>query len=136
MRLSNRNLNIMETYILANKILLFFLFLVVLYVLSAMIFKFGISCQYKILYGTECRSCGLTRGLSSCMKLDFSQANKFNTQSTFIFVCVICQIIFRFLLIRISKIKLLLKRICIKPILLFDFTTMILILTIDLKCYG
>lgn len=136
MRLSTRNLDIIETYILANKILLFFLFLAVLYPLFAVIFQFGFSCQYKILFGTECRSCGLTRGLSSCMIFDFSQANKFNSQSTFIFVCMICQIIFRFLLTRISKIKLLLKQIRIKPILLFDISTMILILTIDLKYYG
>jgi hypothetical protein len=135
MKLSTRYLSITETYIFANEIILFVALLVFLYPLFTPYFNGGFSCQHMMLFGTECRSCGLTRGLTSCMKLDFSTANKFNAQSAFIFVCVICQVIFRFLLIRIAKIKLLLRQ-TIKLILLLDISTLIIILTIDLKYYG
>lgn len=135
-RLSNRNLNITETYFLANKMLLLFLFLAILYLLFALIFEIGIPCQYKILFGKECRSCGLTRGLSSCMKFDFSQANTYNSQSTFIFGCVVFQIIFRFLLLMISMIKSHLKQTTIKPLQILDVSTIILIFTIDFMYYG
>ncbi len=135
-RLSNRNLNITETYFLANKILLFFLFLAILCLLFSFVFEIGIPCQYKILFGKECRSCGLTRGLSSCMKFDFTQANTYNSKSTFIFGCVVCQIIFRFLLLMISIIKSHLKQIAIKPLQILDISTIIIIFTIDFMYYG
>jgi hypothetical protein len=134
--IGKRNLSIIETYLLANKVLLFFLFAMILYLLFMVVFKFGLLCQYKLLYGTECRSCGLTRGLASCMTLEFSQANNFNSHSTFIFLCVICQIIFRLLIIRIANLKLYLKQIPIKKVLLLDVSAIIIILTINLKYYG
>jgi hypothetical protein len=136
MKLSRNNLNITETYVLANKIILFLLLLVFLYPLLTAYFNFGFSCQHKIIFGTDCRSCFLTRGLRSCMKLNFSTANKLNTQSTFIYITVISQIIFRFLLIHISKVNNFLKHEKITAILSLDFFVIVTLLIFNLKYYG
>lgn len=136
MKLSRTYLNTTETYILANKILLFLLLLILLYPLFTAFFNVGFSCQHKIIFGTSCRSCGLTRGLWSCMKLDFLTANKFNTQSTFIYITIICQIIFRFSLIHISNISDFFKRRNSIPIFSLDISVIITLLIINLKYYG
>ena len=105
MKLSRTYLNTAETYDLANKLMLMILLMMFLYPLFTSYLNFGFSCQHKLIYGTECRSCGLTRGLQSCISFDFSTANKFNAQSTFIFFVIISQIIFRISLAFILKNK-------------------------------
>ena len=136
MKLSSTYLNTFETYNLANKIMVFILMLVFLYPLLTACFHFGFSCQYKLIFGTECRSCGLTRGLQSCMKFDFSKANKLNAQSTFIFIILICQIIFRLSMLLISKKNFFLKPKTITTILSIDLFICITLLIFNLKYYG
>ena len=92
-----RNYNIVETYILANKVMIFFILLILIYPLFIDCFELSFSCQYKLLTGKNCRSCGLTRGLLACYDFDFTQANKLNNQSLFTFITAICQLIFRIL---------------------------------------
>ena len=136
MKLSRTYLSISSAYILANKIIAFILLCVLLYPLFTKYLNVGFSCQHKIIFGTECRSCGLTRGLQSCMNFDFSTANKFNNQSTFIFITVICQLVFRFSFILISKSKIFFKNKSINTILPLDIFIIIILLIFNLKYYG
>jgi len=136
MKLSRTYLNTAETYDLANKIMISTLLLVFLYPLLTTYLNFGFSCQHKLIFGTECRSCGLTRGLQSCIKFDFSTANKFNTQSTFIFSIIIIQIIFRISLIFILKTKYFLTPKNISKIFSLDLFIIVTLLIFNLKYYG
>lgn len=136
MKLSRTYLNTAETYDLANKLMLLILLMVFLYPLFTSYLNFGFSCQHKLIYGTECRSCGLTRGLQSCISFDFSTANKFNVQSTFIFFVIICQIIFRISLAFILKNKYFTNPKNIIKITSLDVFIIISLLIFNLKYYG
>ena len=136
MKLSKTYLNPAEAYGLANKIIVTLLLLAFLYPLLSLYFHSGFSCQYKLIYGSECRSCGLTRGLQSCMKFDFSNANKFNLQSTFLFTVLIGQILFRTSMLLLSSKSLLKKRNNITKILSFDLAACITLIIFNLKHYG
>lgn len=135
MELSRNNLNASETYYLANKIIIIVLLLVLLYPLLTNYFNIGFSCQYKMMYGTECRSCGLTRGLRLCVKFDFLNANKLNSQSTFIFFALVIQIIFRFFLILILKFNFFKSNNNIVGILLLDLFLNLTLIIINIKYY-
>ena len=136
MNLSRKYLSAYETYYLANKVIILILLLVLLYPLFTKYFNFGFPCQYKLIYGTECRSCGLTRGLESCVKFDFINANKLNSQSTFIFFALIFQIIFRFFLILILKLNVFKLNNNIVGILSLDLFINLTLIIINIKYYG
>lgn len=136
MNLSRKYLSAYETYYLANKVIILILLLVVLYPLFTKYFNLGFPCQYKLIYGTECRSCGLTRGLQSCLKFDFINANKLNSQSTFIFIALICQIMFRFLLILFSRFNFFKTQSKIIKTLSLDLFINTTLIIINLKYYG
>lgn len=136
MNLSRKYLSAYETYYLANKVIILILLLVVLYPLFTKYFNLGFPCQYKLIYGAECRSCGLTRGLQSCVKFDFINANKLNSQSTFIFIALICQIMLRFLLMLFSRFNFFKTHSDIVRILSFDLFINITLIIINLKYYG
>jgi hypothetical protein len=136
MNLSRKYLSAYETYYLANKIIVFILLLVLLYPLFTKYFNLGFSCQYKMIYGTECRSCGLTRGLESCVKFDFINANKLNAQSTFIFIALICQILLRFLLMLFSRFNFFKTHSNIVRTLSLDLFINTTLIIINLKYYG
>ena len=136
MNLSRKYLSAHETYYLANKVIILILLLVLLYPLFTKYFNFGFPCQYKLIYGTECRSCGLTRGLESCVKFDFINANKLNSQSTFIFIALICQIILRFILLLFSRFNFIIIRNNMVRILSLDLLINITLIIFNLKYYG
>lgn len=136
MNLSKTYLNHVETYCLANKIIVTLLLLVFFYLLTSLYFHSGFSCQYKLIYGTECRSCGLTRGLQSCLKFDFKTANEFNLQSTFVFTVLIGQILFRISMLLLSRKSFYKRPKNIIRFLSFDLTTCITLLIFNLKYYG
>ncbi len=136
MELSRKNLNASETYYLANKIIITILLLVLLYPLITKCLNIGFPCQYKLIYGSECRSCGLTRGLQSCVKYDFINANKLNSQSIFIFIALICQITLRFILLLFSRYNFFKSHNKIVGILSLDLFINITLIIINLKYYG
>ena len=136
MKLSRKYFSSSETYYLANKIIVIILLLVLLYPFFTNYFNFGFPCQYKLIYGTECRSCGLTRGLQSCVKFDFLNANKLNSQSTFIFIALICQIILRFILLLFSRFNFIIIRNNMVRILSLDLLINITLIIFNLKYYG
>ena len=84
-----------ETYLVVNKTLLLLILLAMLYLLVIQITKIGIPCNYKIIHGVECKSCGLTRGLSECLKGNFEAANNYNPQSILWMYFLIIQLLFR-----------------------------------------
>jgi len=130
------NFNKYEAYLLANGMILIILLLMIIYPFLNFRFNLWISCQYKILYGTECRSCGLTRGLWSCIKFDFLTANKYNPQSVFVFFSIIGQLMFRFFLVYIFNFSNNIKPRNIKPILIIDILLISMIIITNIICYG
>ncbi len=64
-----------------------------------------VNCVHKIQNGKNCNSCGLTRGLNSFTKLEFSEASSYNSNSVFFGGLLIFQFISRFTIIIIDKIK-------------------------------
>lgn len=64
----------------------------------SVIFDTGLKCQYKLIHGVECRSCGLTRGIYFCWIGDFDKAKSYNVFSVKFFTCNIFILISRFLL--------------------------------------
>jgi hypothetical protein len=136
MNLSRKYLSTSETYYLANKFIILILLLVLLYPFFTKYFNLGFPCQYKLIYGSECRSCGLTRGLQSCVKFDFINANKLNSQSTFIFIALICQLLFRFLFILFSRFNFIKLQNNIVGILSVDLFINITLIIINIKYYG
>jgi hypothetical protein len=88
-----------EVYLLTNKILLFFCLFILAYIFVVNLFDLSVACQYNAIYGTTCRSCGLTRGVFNCLKFDFITALRFNNQSLFIFCGLISQILIRIVIL-------------------------------------
>lgn len=136
MKLSRKYLSTNETYDLANKLMLIIFLMVFLYPLFTSYLNFGISCQYKLINGIECRSCGLTRGLQSCISFEFSTANKFNAQSTLIYFIIISQIIFRISLAFILKKKYFTNPKSIIKISLLDLFIIVSLYIFNLIYYG
>ena len=136
MKFMRNHLSTSETYFLANKIIVFILLIVLLYPLFSKSFNFGFPCQYKLIYGAECRSCGLTRGLQLCVKFDFLKANKLNSQSTFVFFALILQIIFRSIFILFSRFNLFIKYNNLSRIFSLDLFINLTLLIINIKYYG
>ncbi|PCI98010.1 MAG: hypothetical protein COB15_06660 [Flavobacteriales bacterium] len=83
------------TYI---KLSIFFFGLIAIGIASLILFQvfgIGLTCQYKLINGVECKSCGLTRGLSECIKGNFEAANTFNPQSILWMYFLTVQLLFR-----------------------------------------
>ncbi len=132
----NKNKSLLETYIFANYLILLIILLLFSYLLFTKLFNTGFGCQYKLIFGSECRSCGLTRGLQSCLSFDFSTANKFNAQSTFVFILIISQIIFRISLALILKNKYFTNPKNTIKISILDVFIIVSLLIFNLKYYG
>ncbi len=117
-----------STYFLANKILLFLLILILIYPIVIKCLNINVQCEYKKEFGSNCRSCGLTRGLIQCYSLNFKEALNFNTQSVFVFLNLIFQFLFRISIIVFFKRKW-------KSLAVFDFSFIFIILAINLMLY-
>jgi len=128
-----RNYDIIETYILANKVLIFFIVLILIYPLFINCFELSLSCQYKLLTGKNCRSCGLTRGLLACYDFDFTYANKLNNQSVFTFITAICQLILR--LLYLYKSNWIFKYIKINTLFFFDIGVLLFLFLFNIFYY-
>jgi hypothetical protein len=124
----------LKTYLLANKMMLFICICIILYPLIVILFSINIACQYKLLYGIPCRSCGLTRGLFMCFKGNFIKANFLNPQSTFIFISLITQLLVRMFLIRLSNFKLFVKS--YKRLFILDITILLSLFVTNKYFYG
>jgi hypothetical protein len=125
-----------STYILASKLLLFMFTTALIYPVVVYLFDLKMDCQYKLIFGKECRSCGLTRGLLSCIKFDFSKAYDFNQQSTFVFFFLISQISFRIALLYFSRKLHLNKPRNIITLISLDFAAFTSLLIFNLTHYG
>ncbi len=115
-----KNYSSLETYVLTNLILLLILVLMLLYPIIIDYFNLNFTCQYKLLHGNECRSCRITRGLQACLKNDFVSANKFNSQSNFIYVSIIGQICFRISVLFFFRIKRFRQKHMVNKLFFFD----------------
>ena len=122
-----KNHDLLSAYYLANKILLVLCTIAFIYPIISDWFNVGFACQYETLNGTHCRSCGLTRGLYACFKGNFKEATQLNSQSIFLFITFIGQIVFR-LIISITNRH--------KYYIFIDLTILITLLILNLKIYG
>lgn len=121
------NYDLLDTYYMANKILLVLCTIAIIYPIFSDWFKVGFACQYETLNGTHCRSCGLTRGIYACFNGDFKEAIQLNAQSIFFFITFIGQIIFR-LIISITNRN--------KYYIFIDLIILITLLILNLIIYG
>ena len=94
-RIGAFKLSVNQGYFRANQVLLVLVLLAFLYPVLTELFNVENMCQYKIIYGRNCRSCGLTRGLRECYSGNFHSAQLLNNQSVFIFSIFIFQFIYR-----------------------------------------
>jgi len=123
------------TYLLANKLIVLVILLTLSYVVVMNYFNIEFSCQYQGLYGKECRSCGITRGLWSCFQLDFISANKFNSRSIYTFVTILMQLFYRFILIAFMGHYQLPNK-WLTSLIVIDFLLVAAMFYINLNCYG
>jgi len=100
-----KNLKGSEVYSVFNKIIILLVLTAIAYPTILDLLNVNFSCQYKQLFGVECRSCGVTRGLKECLKFDFIKANRFNNQSIFYFATFIFQFLLRLILFLVDKFK-------------------------------
>lgn len=84
-----------QVYFRANQILLFLVFLAFLYPVLTDLLNLNSTCQYEMIYGRSCRSCGLTRGLRECYSGNFDNALLLNKQSVFFFSAFVFQLTYR-----------------------------------------
>lgn len=126
-KFGSKNYDLLDTYYMANRILLVLCTIALIYPIISDWFKVGFVCQYEKLNGTHCRSCGLTRGLYACFHGNFKEATQLNTQSIFLFITFIGQIIFR-LIISFTKRH--------KYYIFIDLIILITLLILNLTIYG
>ncbi len=132
--LIKKQLDLKEFYLVTNKLLILILSVIFLYPLFIKFSGVNFTCDYKFFTGKECRSCGLTRGLQSCFRLDFSKAIIYNVQSIFVFYSIIIQIISR-LIISLGYNKIL-NYLNIKTLLFLDSSIIMLLSIYNLYTYG
>ena len=89
------NLNIISTYVLFSKIIIFVILTLFLFLLYFNFSEIGLKCNYKLLYGVDCKSCGITRGLSKCINGEFNEAKNYNSKSTILFLLLLINLFFR-----------------------------------------
>ena len=125
-----------EGYLIFNGVSLILVILMLIYPLLSQLLNAGFTCEYKLLFGRECRSCGLTRGLVQCWKGKFITGNTFNPQSAFVFFSIIFQLIFRTTtLIYFTVCKNVLTNILL-PFVTCDIGIIIFLLLINIYYYG
>lgn len=125
-----------EAYLLFNSMIMYLISFAILYVVINRFFGLNIPCEYKIIYGHQCRSCGLTRGLYSCLSLHFQKANTFNNQSVFYFLTFIIQLVLRRFIRFISIKDMPLIKSNYKILFGADIAALIIILTLNIIMYG
>jgi len=125
-----------EAYLLFNSMIMYLISFAILYVIINRFFGLNMPCEYKIIYGHQCRSCGLTRGLYSCLSLHFQEANSFNNQSVFYFLAFMIQLVLRRFIRFISIKDMLFIKSNYKLLFGADIAALITILTFNIIMYG
>ena len=124
--------NSKETYFLANKILLGIVAFIILYPLITVSLNINMVCEYRKEYGVQCRSCGLTRGLLQCYKLNFQEALILNKQSFFVFFGLMFQLIFRLIILFFTKLKFGIAKIKWKLVASIDLLIILIIFILNI----
>jgi hypothetical protein len=125
-----------EAYLLFNSMIMYLISFAIFYVVVNRFFGLNMPCEYKIIYGHQCRSCGLTRGLYSCLSLHFQEASTLNNQSVFYFLTFIIQLGLRQLIRFISIKDMPLIKSNYKLLFGADIVALIIILTLNIIMYG
>ena len=131
-----KNIKESTAYGIFNKIIILLILFAIAYPIILELLNINFSCQYKQLFGSECRSCGVTRGLKACLKLDFLKAKEFNNQSIFFFLILIFQFFLRLVLLFIEKFKHIFYTKFLTQILVFDLLTIISLCLFNIFYYG
>jgi hypothetical protein len=131
-----KNMKESTAYSIFNKIIILLILSAIAYPIISELLNLNFSCQYKQLFGVECRSCGITRGLKACLKLDFLKAKEFNNQSIFFFLIFIFQFLLRFTLLFIEKFKNIYFTKFLTQILVSDLLIIISLCLFNIFYYG
>ena len=134
--LKQKSIQEYEAYLLFNSMIMYLISFVILYVIINRFFGLNMPCEYKIIYGHQCRSCGLTRGLYNCLSFHFKEANTLNNQSVFYFLTFIIQLGLRQLIRFISIKDMPLIKSNYKLLFGADIVALIIILTLNIIMYG
>lgn len=134
--LKQKSIQEYEAYLLFNSMIMYLISFVILYVIINRFFGLNMPCEYKIIYGHQCRSCRLTRGLYNCLSFHFKEANTLNNQSVFYFLIIIAQIAFRLLIQFIAFRHMSLIKSKYRLLFGADIAALIIILTFNIIMYG
>lgn len=99
----NVNVHKQSVYFYINSLLLAFFCFCFLYVIAVCSLNIQIQCDYQTYYHRKCVSCGLTRGIFSCIEFDFIKGKKYNKRSEFYFFQGIIQVTLRLTILYIKK---------------------------------
>ena len=124
-----------KAFLLYNKIILIGICLVALNVFITSSFGLGFKCQYEILFGSKCESCGLTRGLYHFFTLNFKTAHDFNSRSTYIGTIIVFQTLLKTSMISVKPLKLFINK-HLTTFVVFEIITLILLITLNFALYG
>ncbi len=125
-----------EAYLFFNGILFSFIVFIFLYISITKHFNTGFTCQYKMITGKVCRTCGLTRALWECTNFNFKKANILNPQSEFVFMSLLFQIIYRGGMYILLKKKTELSFKVKKSFIYIDIIVLLILFTSNILIYG
>ncbi len=118
-----------DAYILLNFAFIVLLFLLLVYFLMAAFYRFyPIKCNYKLLTGYYCPSCGLSRSISAFLRGDFVKAVEMNTSGIKILFFFLVQFFMRII------ISILLKKKCFSRQLIL-YTDIIISIALFFYCF-
>ncbi|MGL2999414.1 DUF2752 domain-containing protein [Flavobacterium sp. RSSB_23] len=91
-----------ETYFYLSKIIFLIFIALFIYVIIINTLNIKLVCDFKRIFGKECVSCGLTRGVYQCVKFNYSSAIMLNKNSVFYFLYAIWHLQLRFTILVIQ----------------------------------
>lgn len=98
-------MSIIRAYFIFNIFVLLLIVAVFCYSLIITTNGIEINCIHKIQNGFSCNTCGITRGLNSFIRLDFTEANAFNSNSVIFGLYLFSHMIIRVLMAIVTFVK-------------------------------
>ena len=99
----NFNTDKQGVYFYTNSLLIAFFCFCFFYVIAVSSLNIQIQCNYQTYFHRKCSSCGLTRGIFSCMEFNFKKGNCYNESSEFYFFQGTIQLTLRLIVFFIKK---------------------------------
>ena len=98
-------MSISKAYFIFNIVVLLLIVTVFCYSLIVISNGIQLNCIHKTQNGLACNTCGIPRGLNSFIRLDFNEANSFNSYSVFFGLYLLSHMIIRIIMSLVILIK-------------------------------